>query len=127
MTWPFRSALEEDANRAIETLNGTLVKGRKIDLEIAVKKGQNPTKLSVEAVEVSTKKIVTSTRNENVPKKAIPSALNVVVQPNAAGKSMFLLVFGMPTDMKKKSFLKIVKKLVRKADCDTIREVSCTI
>lgn len=42
--------MAEDATRAVETLNGKEFKGRKLQMEIAVKKGQNPVKAVAGAV-----------------------------------------------------------------------------
>lgn len=109
-------------------LNGSIYKGRKLEIETAVKKGQNPFKdQRVENdsnVDVGLKP--RSTRvDDGQPRRVIQSSFAVDDEgTQSVRKSMHLLIFGAPSDSNKKSFSKIIKKVSRKTEVQLMKEVS---
>ena len=136
------SSFETDAQTAIEKLNGTMFRGRKLVLELGLKKerkGKN--KLAAETTEDNNEQITKSQEEEEQkeiePKKTpedkkLATKSNIKVSQDTSSvttadinhikRSRQVLVFGVPTDLNKKHFRAIAVK-GRKTEVELLKEV----
>ena len=123
-------ALEDDAERAVTKMQSSLFKGRKMLLELAVKKGTNPDiipKSTHQNIDIKNKKNNFDTKHEeNIEQQRDQldtSAFSSTIAIPTLKRSLQLFVFGVPYDVNKKGFLKVIKKISRKAGVTLLKEV----
>ena len=124
------SAFEQDAESAVCKYNNYELKGRKLQIEIAVNRGQNPSNDTPKKDPASDKKTVTEPTAEikkSVPAKAAVSADIVAVSKikdeSAKQKKLQIVVIGVPQEIGKKVFRKYLKSVLRKATVNVITKV----
>lgn len=131
------SALESDANVAIEKLQGQLFHGRKLILELGLKKervGKNKEKANAEGAEVESEEQtkVEPVKPDAAAKKDKKAAAKAKVEAAAPAadthdgsvrKSRQVLIFGIPMDITKKQFRAISTRGYKKTEVDLLKEV----
>lgn len=133
----FNSALEEDAQAAIAKFQNHSFQGRNIKLELGLKKENDPKKRKRERESLATQdSSVTAVKEADAKPKA---TLKIPSKPEAAVKSKEIvaseeteqesinrgrqvIVFGIPIDVNKRIFSRVLDKIVRKVSVEFITE-----
>lgn len=126
------SALESDANLAIEKLQGTTFHGRKLILELGFKKervGRNKEASTGaedgETEEKATEETTESTKatgKKEAKAKPVVAAVPAGDHDGSVRKSRQVLIFGIPMDVTKKHFRAISTRGYKKTEVDLLKE-----
>lgn len=115
-------ALEEDASSAIAQMNGREFKGRKLIIETAVNKGQNPLTVPVaEGADGIAPAPVKGQKASRVSASADAPKLTDI--GDAKERKLQLVVFGVTAAVGKKAFRKYLKSISKKATVHVITAV----
>lgn len=124
------SALEADAHTAIEKLQGFKLRGRKLILELGLKKERKPKDKTLTNETDADAAVVAPETKAQKPEK-VPKAAPAVTQAGTEAasseptvkRSRQVLVFGVSMDVNKKHFRAIGTKGHRKTEVELLKEV----
>lgn len=118
-------ALEEDASAAIAQMNGRVFKGRKLIIETAVNKGQNPL---VDGLAATSDGAAVSMKQQKAARVSVSAdAPKLSSLGDAKGRKLQLVVFGVNAAIGKKAFRKYLKTISKKATVHVITSVSIVV